>query len=129
MSDHLSGELNRFTSAAVVQGARLGHPDDSEPPTGRIAPPLIRHGACGKGWSGITRGHCGQCHETFSAGAFDPHQRIHGGVITCSTDGLEAREEPWGTLWILPDSGYWARRRAVSDPPEFLAWTSLESLR
>jgi hypothetical protein len=89
-------------------------PADSEPSTQTA--PRIYHGACGKWWTGISRGHCGQCHETFTAGAFDKHQRIPGGVITCSTAKLHARQESWGDLWALPQSDYWQKRRA--DGPE-----------
>jgi hypothetical protein len=87
--------------------APTGGPGDSEPSTGRTPPPLIRHGACGRGWSGVTNGHCSGCHETFSRGAFDRHQRIGAGVVTCSTDGLMAHPKPWGVLWSLPNGGYW----------------------
>lgn len=70
---------------------------------------LIRHGACGKGWTGLTRGHCSGCHETFVSSAFDKHQRIHEGRLQCLTPydvGLVARDKPWGVLWGMPGS-YW----------------------
>lgn len=70
---------------------------------------LIRHGRCGKTWTGKTRGHCAQCHETFTSGAFDKHRTISGGVVTCHPPagrGLVARDMPWGVLWGMP-GGYW----------------------
>lgn len=69
----------------------------------------IRHGACGKWWTGPSNGHCGKCHETFSSGAFDKHQRIHNGVIACSTEKLVAHPMPWGTLWRKPGGYQWPR--------------------
>jgi hypothetical protein len=99
---------------------------NSEPSTASTQPPRpegyhilkgpFAHGACGRWWTGADRGHCGQCHETFSRGAFDAHQRISGGVITCSTDALEGHEEPWGTLWKLPDDGYWTTPDGLANP-------------
>lgn len=76
---------------------------------------LIRHGACGRGWTGSSRGHCSGCHETFTAGAFDKHQRQGGERTVClspAAAGLVARAEPWGTLWALPDTGYWSEINA-----------------
>lgn len=79
---------------------------------------LINHGACGKSWSGLSRGHCSGCCQTFSAGAFDAHQRIKDGIVTCSTEKLVPSEEPWGTLWRLPAAeggSYWDRRREAEE--------------
>lgn len=42
------------------------------------------------------------CHRTFTRGAFDPHQRIHKGRVTCSTRGLVSYQKLWGLLWSLP---------------------------
>lgn len=78
---------------------------------------MITHGRCGKSWTGATNGHCSGCHETFSRGAFDKHQRIRDGVVTCSTEGLVAHEQPWGTLWKLPMKAGglpWAARATVA---------------
>lgn len=61
----------------------------------------IYHGACGKWWTGVTNGHCGACHETFTGSAFDAHQTLRGGHVLCSKRKLEPVEQPWGTLWRL----------------------------
>jgi len=74
---------------------------------------IIRHGSCGRWWTGPTRNHCGQCHITTSGlTAFDAHQR--GGVCAHpQTAGLVAREKPWGTMWALPgDEDALARLKA-----------------
>lgn len=74
-----------------------------------LEPGAIRHGQCGKWWTGASNGHCGKCHRVFSRGAFDKHQRIKSGVITCSVAGLSPHPYPWGLLWTLP-GGYWPAR-------------------
>lgn len=118
--------MPRAPSAAVMQ-ATPGAPEPASASTGEggvilspqiDAQALIRHGACGRTWTGASRGHCSGCHETFSSGAFDKHQRISGGVVTCSTDGLVASRKPWGTLWSMPggENRWWDRRAA--DPDE-----------
>jgi hypothetical protein len=61
----------------------------------------INHGACGKWWTGIHLGHCGACHETFTGSAFDAHQTLEGGHVSCSTDKLQPVWQPWGILWRL----------------------------
>lgn len=79
---------------------------------------MIRHGRCGKSWTGANRGHCSGCCETFTSGAFDKHQHISAGTVTCSTDGLIGKPQPWGTLWALPGSSadYWQARRTMEQP-------------
>lgn len=62
----------------------------------------IYHGACGKWWTGDKYGHCGLCHETFTSDAFDRHQTLQGGHVTCSVELLEAVSKPWGSLWRYP---------------------------
>jgi hypothetical protein len=81
---------------------------------------LITHGQCGKQWSGLTNGHCSACHETFSSGAFDKHQHIRDGVITCSTKGFVPWEMPWGILWKLPgpDKPWWRDVKTVELPDD-----------
>lgn len=81
---------------------------------------VYRHGQCEKQWTGLTNGHCSACHETFSSGAFDRHQSIDKGVITCSTDGLIPCEMPWGILWRLPgpDNPWWRNVKTVELPDD-----------
>jgi hypothetical protein len=101
-------DLSDFGAAQIPFVDRV----DSEGLEPRI-PGLIRHGQCGRGWTGASRGHCSGCHETFSSGAFDQHQRISGGIVTCSTSGLVSSEKPWGTLWSRPTVEgvtWWAQR-------------------
>jgi hypothetical protein len=104
----------RRVARSAEQGGlahRVGSPD-SEPSTAGSQPPRppgynltkgpFSHGACGRWWTGISVGHCGRCHQEFSHGAFDAHQSIRGGILTCSTAKLVAHEMPYGTLWRLP---------------------------
>lgn len=61
----------------------------------------ITHGQCGKTWTGKSRAHCSNCHETFSTyGSSDKH-RIgeHGVDRRCahpSSVGLVNRDGIWG---------------------------------
>ena len=78
---------------------------------------LIRQGACGKGWTGSNVGHCSKCHlEYLGIKAFDQHQTISRGVVTChppETRGLVARPQPWGVLWALPVDDAARKRHAA----------------
>lgn len=62
----------------------------------------IRHGACGKWWTGAERSHCGACHELFSGlSAFERHRR----GMRCNPPheiGLVPREKPYGIVWGTP---------------------------
>lgn len=67
----------------------------------------IRHGSCGRQWTGANVGHCGGCHKEFAGlTAFDRHQRMHDGESICldpAEAGLVARPKPWGVLYGLPE--------------------------
>lgn len=94
-----------------------GHPVDSVPANPKNQPPRppgydlnvgpFAHGQCGRWWTGAKVGHCGNCHQEFSSGAFDAHQTTREGVITCSTEGLVGHEKAFGTLWRMPGGGRW----------------------
>jgi hypothetical protein len=103
------------TAGEAPQSAqnREGGADHASRARGLTAPhtaaAVIRHGACGKEWTGATRGHCSGCHETFTSGAFDRHFTHDHGQTVCNppaTRGLIAHQEPWGTLWRTR-GGYW----------------------
>lgn len=70
----------------------------------------IRHGKCGKWWTGAQRAHCGACHETFSSlGAFDRHQTwprgsSGSGCRRPGEVGLTSSARPFGELWSYPSS-------------------------
>lgn len=74
---------------------------------------VIRHGRCGRWWTGRDRNHCGSCHEVISSlSGFDAHQ-TDDGCVSPAKVGLVARREPWGVLWVWPgDADALARRRA-----------------
>lgn len=95
--------LTKNASAGNSNPALTPAPGSDSIPTN-----AIRHGTCGRWWTGAERSHCGSCHETFSSlTAFERHRR----GLRCNepTDvGLVARAKPFGTLWGLPgpDGGY-----------------------
>lgn len=111
----------RCGSATVGAGTPLGglpaHRPDSVASTERTQPPRpdgyaigsgpFSHGQCGRWWTGVTIGHCGQCHQEFSSGAFDRHQHIRDGILTCDTTGLTPHIKPYGTLWKRPGDDHW----------------------
>lgn len=77
-----------------------GKSADTEDP--RIPPNAIRHGECGKWWTGAERSHASCCHRTFSSlSAFD-HHRKGGRCNDPATLGLVARSKPFGDLWGWP---------------------------
>lgn len=40
---------------------------------------------CGSQWDGFNTAHCAKCHKTFTVvSAFDKHQRITKGKVTCA---------------------------------------------
>lgn len=68
---------------------------------------LITHPGCGKQWSGLRRGHCPACHETFNSGTAGDRHRVG----TPGTDrrclppvdaGLVPVEHTWGICWQAP---------------------------
>jgi len=96
-------------------GASRGHSGAQPDPAslGVARDEVIRHGACGRWWTGRDRNHCGSCHETISSvTGFDAHQK-DGKCVSPGAVGMVAREEPWGELWVYPgDSAALARRKA-----------------
>lgn len=73
----------------------------------------IRHPACGKWWTGLSRSHCPACHETFSTDSVANRHRVgKPGIDRRCVDpasvGLVAKEMPYGTLWTspAPEGGY-----------------------
>jgi len=83
---------------------------DSQAPTFTTPAPRdeIHHPRCGKSWTGLRTSHCPLCCETLSGGsAFDQHQRLTDGVLTCEPPekvGLVAVEKPWGAMWSWPST-------------------------
>ena len=71
----------------------------------------IYHRACGQWWTGTGVGHCSGCHREFTGSAFDRHQTIHHGEVTCHDPAtmvdkhgrwiFHGIEKPWGVLWAL----------------------------
>jgi hypothetical protein len=75
------------------------------------------HGPCGNWWTGATTSHCSGCHNTFSKGAFDKHQRMTNGQNIClnpTEADLTAHNKPWGTLWRGQSAGF--THRDLSEP-------------
>jgi hypothetical protein len=66
----------------------------------------IRHGECGRWWTGVARAHCPSCHEVFSCdSAAERHRVGPTGARQCAspgTVGLIARGMPFGVLWGWP---------------------------
>ena len=86
------------------QIARLTLPPQPEPTDPSR---VIRHGRCGRWWTGTEVGHCAQCHREFSGEqSFTRHQtHDDNGRVIChdpATRGLVARTKPWGLLWGRP---------------------------
>lgn len=86
---------------------------------------LITHGACRKTWSGNRAAHCGGCHETFTGiTAFDAHQSwpkgsTPTGLCRLPADaGLEPRQQSWGVLWAMPNTGeqWWNHDEPDEEP-------------
>lgn len=69
----------------------------------------IRH-SCGKHWTGLSRSHCPDCHETFnSESAADRHRKgsFADGSRRCVPPAearLVAAEHSWGLCWQMPGS-------------------------
>lgn len=85
-----------------------------------IPPGAIRHGQCGKWWTGAERSHASCCHETFSSlSAFDAHRR-GGQCNDPASVGLVAREKPFGRLWgwPAPEGGYSTIAARMGDPDD-----------
>jgi hypothetical protein len=94
--------------------------DTHTPPPALIPAGAIRHGECGRWWTGAERSHASCCHETFSSlSAFDAHRR-GGHCNTPTTVGLIARPQSWGTLWgwPAPTGGYGTLRQRMEDPDD-----------
>lgn len=63
---------------------------------------MIRHGACGRTWTGRDRNHCGGCHQTFATlAAFDRHHRGRR-CLSPAEAGLDALATEHGPLWHVP---------------------------
>jgi hypothetical protein len=80
---------------------------------------VVRHGACGQWWTGLSRLHCSGCCRTFSSeSAADRHRVGAFGVDRRCVDpesvGLVAKLRPFGLLWSWPApvAGFDARRVA-----------------
>lgn len=53
---------------------------------------------CGKQWTGVSRAHCGACHETFnSVSLFDRHRKGRS-CVACSDLGLVQTSGVWRDL-------------------------------
>ena len=91
-----------------------------------LPPNAIRHPACGKWWTGLSRAHCPACCETFSTdSAANKHRVGKFGVDRRCVDpaeaGLVANEKPYGVLWSFPapEGGYTAARLGLRDGSDF----------
>jgi hypothetical protein len=93
-----------LTETPAVDGSAPEQPDDL--PKG-----AIRHGECGRWWTGINRAHCAAdgCHRTFSGDSAAEKHRVGSfgsdGDRRCvdpATVGLVARDMPYGVLWGWP---------------------------
>ena len=83
-----------------------------EPQDAPLPKNAIRHGACGRWWTGTERSHASCCHRTFSSlSAFDAHRK-GGRCNHPAAVGLIARTKPYGDLWgwPAPDGGYGSLR-------------------
>lgn len=69
----------------------------------------ISHGECGKTWTGVTRAHCGACHETFNSdGGADIHRVGRFGVdrrcLPPASVGMVERDGVW--YMPAPEGGH-----------------------
>lgn len=69
----------------------------------------LTHPKCGQSWTGTRAAHCAGCCLTFSSTtAFDMHQRLNDGVLTCEAPekvSLVPVDKPWGVMWGCPRNG------------------------